>query len=70
MASKGGVTVAAERFENAVGYYEALRLEGEQVRYKFTNRDGSATEANMPVLTWQRMKARAKQDRNHGGTRG
>ena len=47
-------------FENKVGHYDLIRVDGEQAYYSFTNRDGRTTDAVMSVTMWRRMQSRAE----------
>ena len=51
-ASEKGVAAV---FENEAGHYELVRVEGSRAHYRFTNRQGQAREAAMPLATWRRV---------------
>jgi hypothetical protein len=42
-------------FANHAGQYQLVRVDGDQARYIFTNRQGLAQESAMPVATWRRL---------------
>jgi hypothetical protein len=46
-------------FENKVGRYELVRVDGDQAYYSFTNRQGRTVDAIMSATMWRRMQARA-----------
>jgi hypothetical protein len=42
-------------FENEVGHYELVRVDGDRTHYRFTNRQGKTSEADMPLATRGRV---------------
>ncbi len=42
-------------FENDAGHYELIRVNGDRAHYRFTNRHGKTSEADMPLTTWRRV---------------
>ena len=42
-------------FENEVGHHELVRVDGDRAHYRFTNRQGKTSEADMPLATWRRV---------------
>ena len=44
-------------FENKVGRYELVRVDGNQAYYSFTNLHGKTVDAIMSATMWRRMQA-------------
>jgi hypothetical protein len=42
-------------FENDAGHYELVRVNVDRAHYRFTNRHGKTSEADMPLATWRRV---------------
>jgi hypothetical protein len=55
----GPVVPLIPGFENKVGRYELVRVDGNQAYYSFTNRQGRTVDSIMSVTMWGRMQARA-----------
>ena len=49
-------------FSNHVGKYEAIRVDGSVIHYRFTDRSGNTTIASMSIDAWRRASARAERD--------
>ena len=43
------------RFSNHVGKYEAIRVDGSVIHYRFTDRSGDTTFASMSIDAWTRV---------------
>lgn len=54
------LVAVAQTFENKVGHYELIRIDGNAAHYIFTNRQGQRTEATMTVMTWRRLQQRVQ----------
>ncbi len=54
------LVAVAQSFENKAGRYELIRIEGDRLRYAFTNHQGHRIEADMAVAAWRRMQAKGQ----------
>jgi len=45
---------------NKVGTYRLVALKGDRVRYRFENRWGQQTEADVPLVIWREMAEKSQ----------